>query len=511
MRCEPLFCRSFLLCLGLSLIAPALPVWAGEEPGPEPEVDVVAPEDVQPSDPPAGARVYQLEELTRLALKNAAVVEEHKARLRRAEWQSYRANNAWVPRVEATSLLAPVPANADPVRFDENIDEILALNIGPYFRQSLRVVMPVYTFGRISTARELADIGVDVAKVQSEQAILEHFFQIRQAYYGLQLGQAFKEILDDGGTMIRDQLEEMEDARDFGEATFDIADLRRLQIFNAEFETRELDNARLLELAAEGIRYLAGITGEVATPSLNVRRQVEPLESLEFYLNLAMERRPEIVQINRAVEARGLQRQLQRRNYYPNLFLAADFAYGWSTEDVAFQPICRRPDPGAECVPVENLFARPYSNPFNLLSFGIALGMNWQFDFVGQRGQLNEANAQLDEILAQRERAVGALRLDIMRIYREADHARQKIQIQERRYDAARRWRNQFGLTLEVAGGNIKDALDPLRAYYEARVAFLEAHHNYLVARAALARAVGLRDLADAQAGAGPVSDVPER
>jgi outer membrane protein TolC len=486
---------ALVVCLSLSALWPIGDVYAQEE-----DEDVISAEDVQPAEPPRGVRVYQLEELTRLALQNASVIEEHRARLKRAQWQAYRANNAWVPRVDATTLLAPVPANADPSRFDENLDDLLSLNIGPYLRQSVRVVMPIYTFGRIATAQELAEIGVDVAKVQAEQAILEHFFLLKQAYYGLQLSQAFQEILDEGGKLIGDQLEEMEDARDFGDATFDVADLRRLQIFNAEFEGRELDNARLSEIAAEGIRYLAGIEGTVATPALNVRRTPEPLEGLEHYMGIAMETRPEIVQINRAVEARQLQRKLQRRNYYPNIFLAGDFTFGWSTEDPALQPICRRPEPDAACVPVDNLFARPYTNPFSQLSVGIALGMSWQFDYVGQRGQLGEVDAQLDEIVAQRERAIGALRLDILRLYREADHARQKIAIAERRYDAARRWRNQVGLRLEIADGNLKDALDPLRAYYEARIAFLEAHHNYLVARAALARAIGLRDLADAGA-----------
>ncbi|MFU8804645.1 MAG: TolC family protein, partial [Bradymonadaceae bacterium] len=392
--------RPVVWLLGVGLFFSTTLAWADEP---------IEPDDVQPSPPPPDVRVYELDELTRLAIKNAAVVEEHRARIRRAEWQQYRANNAWAPRLESTSLLAPVPANADPTRFDENIDEILSLNIGPYFRQNIRVAMPVYTFGRISTAQELAEIGVDVAQVQSEQALLEHFFQIKQAFYGLQLSQAFGELLEEGGGMVKEHLEEMEDARDFGEATFDIADLRRLQIFNAELDSRILDNARLQELTAAAIRYLAGIEGEVATPAVDVRRTPEELESLEHYMAVAMERRPEIVQIDRAVEARGLQRKLRRRDYYPNIFVAADFGYGWSTEDVALQPICRRPDPDGPCVDVDNLFARPYANPLNMLSFGIALGMSWNFDFVSLRGQLGEADARYDEIIAQRERALGVV------------------------------------------------------------------------------------------------------
>ncbi|MBA2663935.1 MAG: TolC family protein [Bradymonadaceae bacterium] len=483
------------------VFAPALllaaSTWA-QQPG-EPPADKPAKATAVPA---AGAvRVYSLEELLRLANSNAAVIEEHKARIRRAEWRQYRANRAWGPRLESTTLLAPVPANADPTRFDENIDEILLLNIGPYVRQTLRVVVPVYTFGRISTAQELAELGVDVALLQAEQARLDHFFQLKQAYYGRQLSQAFAVLLREGDELVKENLARMEEARDFGEADFETADLRRLQIFNADLDTRILDNNRLGDLTAAAINYLAGIEGEARVITLDEGAPIAEIEALERYIALALIHRPEVVQLERAVQARELQQRLERRNFYPNIFVAADFGFGWSTEDVALQPVCRRVEPGGPCINAEDLFARPYANPFRTLTFGIALGMNWQFDVFGLYGQLQEVNAQRDETIAQRERALGAIRLEVTRQHREALDARRRIEIQGRRLDAARRWRNQFGATLKVGtGANISDAIDPLRAYYEARALYLEAHHNYLVARAALARAVGLQALEDAPA-----------
>lgn len=460
----------------------------------EAEEAAPAADEVQPEEEASAAPVYSLEDLLNLASKNAAVIEEHRAKIERAEWQEYRAHRAWTPKIEATTLLAPVPADADPSRFDNNLDEILNFNIGPFIRQSVRVVMPVYTFGRIATAKELAALGLDVAKVQAEQARQDHFFQLKQAYYGYQLSQAFAEMLKEGDKLVKENLERMEDEFDFGEATFDTADLRRLQIFNAELDGRILDNARLGDLTEAAIQYLAGVKGDLRVPEIEEDAELPGLATLERYWELAMEHRPEIVQLNRAVKARELAVKLEKRNYLPNIFLAADFGVGWSTEDVAMQRVCRMI--GDTCVNDETLFTRPYSNPFHSLTFGVALGASWQLDIFGTYGKVQETHAQYDETLAQRERALGALRLEITKKHREAMDNLRKIEIQSRALSAARSWRNQFGARLHVGRGtNMKDAIDPLRAYYEARVSYLEARHNYLVSRAALARAIGLHSI----------------
>lgn len=436
--------------------------------------------------------VYSLDELLKLAGKNAAVIKEHEAKIRHAEWQDYRARRAWTPQIEANTLLAPVPADADPSRIQNNIDEILSFNIGPFIRQTVRVMMPVYTFGRISTAKELAELGVDVAKLQAEQARQEHFFLVKQAYYGHQLSQAFAKLLQEGDKLVKENLERMEDEADFGDADFKAADLRRLQIFNAELDTRLLDNQRLGDLTAAAINYLSGVDGEYRVEPFDTDGDLLELDTFERYWELAQQHRPEIVQLDHAVHARELALKLERRNYYPNIFLAADFGVGWSTENVAMQRVCRQMSDGS-CVNDDTLFTRPYSNPFHSLTFGIALGMNWKLDFFGSHGKVQEAHALHDETLAQRERAMGALRLEIIKKHREAADNLQRVEIQRRAMSAARSWRNQFGAKLQVGRGeDLKDAIDPLKAYYEARVVYLEARHNYLVSRAALARSIGL-------------------
>lgn len=443
---------------------------------------------------------YGLDEVLERARRHEPLLQEHEARQDFAKAQQERADRAWWPTLTAQSLLAPVPAKADPTRIDRNIDEILALNLGPYFRQTARLTMPIFTFGRIKTAQELADLGVDVSQYQRQGALQDHLLRTRQAYYGRQLSRAFGELLAEGDELVKTTLDQMEEDRAFGEASFDVEDLRRLQIFNAELDVMLLDNGRLRDLTEAALRYLADLEGPIQVPALRAEEADLPLGELELYQELAREHRPEIQQLELAIRARELQADLARRDFFPNFFIAADFGYGWSTERPAMQRICRRTMEGEPCINSETLYARPYSNPFDTLTFGIALGMQWRFEFAQQQGKLKEARARYRQTLAQQERALGAIELEVEEAWRTAADARERMKIEERRLDVARRWRNQKGLQAEMSGGgDIKDALDPLKAYYEAQVSVLEAAHAYLAARAVLARAVGLEQLEEAE------------
>ena len=437
-----------------------------------------------------------LEEVEARARQSDDLQAEQQARRDHARWQSYRAERAWWPKLEAQTLVAPVPANADPSRIDENLDEILALNLGPLVRQTARVIVPVYTFGRLGLAQELAEVGVDVAEIQASEAVETQLLRARQAYFGRQLAEAFGSLLAEGESLVDETLSEMEDARDFGDADFSTEDLRRLQIFKAELDTMVLDNARLRDLSEAALRYFTEVDQPLSVPPLDPEQADLPLASLQACQSFAEANRPDLQKLEGAIRARELQTSLARREYLPNVFAAADFGFAWSTESPALQRVCRRAAPGEPCVNIDTLWTRPYANPLNSLTFGVALGLRWNFDFAQQRGKVGEADAKLAELKAQARRARGAVALEVEQAWRTAIDARERMHIEQRRLDAARRWRNQYGLSQQLSEStDMRDALDPLRAYYEAQVAVLESAHGYLDARARLARTIGAPSL----------------
>ena len=471
----------------------------------------------RPQDAPRAtpaAPLFSEAELVAAARANASVMDAEAARKRNAQWQLYRAKYAWAPKLQADSLLAPVPANTDVNDFGNNLSTITALNVGPYFKQTASLVLPLYTFGRINRAKALAEIGVENAGLEGRKAELELMFQVRRAYYGLQLARALDGMIKEGEGLVFDQLEKMEEARNFGEADFETKDFRKLQIFASEFETRVLDNQKLVTLGLAGMEYLTEQDVLLENiPALPMDEEPEPLEGLEYYRKLARKHRPEMLQLRAATRARDEELGLRRAEFFPNIFLAMNFSYGVSTEVIARTQVQREVD--GEFVDTD-LSSPPFSNPYNQLGLGVAVGMRWNFDFVQLYGKYRETEASVVRTQAQKLQAFGAIDLELQKLHLEAEQARKKIEIQSRRLEAARRWRDSLGISAELTGqglesAKISDAIDPLKAYYEAKLLHMQAIVEYKIARAALAQGVGLDDLSmsrgerlDAQEAAAP-------
>jgi outer membrane protein TolC len=448
-------------------------------------------------------RRYELETVVERARTNSDLLEEFEAKRDQAEWKKYRAKWAPAPKIDSLTTIAPVPANADPDRLQRNFDEIGALNIGPFVSHRLDLVVPVYTFGRISRLRELAEVGVDVADLKKREAQLNAIFQAKRAYYSLRLSATFEPMLQEGDQRIAERLQEMEDARDFGEADFDTEDFRKLQIFSAELDTRIVDNQKLEKVATSGLKYLAELDAEsVAVDPFEREKDVPEMASYQRYMAAAKEHRPDLAQLEHAVEARKLQVGVQRSKFFPEVFVSAGLRLGWSTEETALQAVCEGGPEPDECEDIPNRFARPDSDPLDRFSIRIGAGLRWNVDPVGQHGQMQQKQAQLRAIKAQRDRARGAVGIEIRKKYQDAADALEKIKINETRLQSARRWRDQLGLSLETSGADMSDmsdAIEPLKAFYQAKAKYFEARYQYLVARAALAQSIGVAELGDVE------------
>ena len=450
-----------------------------------------------------------LDKLLTRAVEREGFRRQYRKKIESARWRKYRADWARFPKLTTQTSLAPVPANADPDEISQNYDEIAALNIGPFLEQQLDVLVPLYTFGRIDNAQKLAEVGVDNEKIKRRRAMLDLFYQVKRAYFGLQLSTTLDDILSDGSQLLKDKLEDMQEARDFGTADFEIEDFRKLQLFDAELDTRRVDNQQIADVALEGMEFLTGVDkADVAVPQMETDGSLGEFKDKKYYLNFAYDNRPELIQLDKAVKARRLQRELAESELYPNLVLAGGLTYGWSTESAASRPVCTNED--GDCNEVQpNRYVRPFSNPLDRFSFNIGLGLQWKFDLPQQRGKLEQKRAQYQVILSQRRRARRAIELDVERLYMEATDARKKVEILKRKRHAAQRWKAQFGLSMQTAGAELKDAVDPLKEHFKAQGKYLKARFEYYMARASLAKAIGAKRLADSgQAKLGTLNEI---
>lgn len=415
------------------------------------------------------------------------------------ELRQKEAGWAYFPRIEVNSTLSVVPDNTDFNAVSGNIERFLALDIGPLSNTSLRVIFPVYSF-KIAPARELAAIGVEEGKVVTRKKRLELITQLREAYYSFQLGKMIMAVSQDGSMLIKEEIERMEEAREFGDGDVDIEDLRKLQLYDAELDAKSIDNERLIRLTKGALGVLAQLQPNAFdVPNFNEDIDTEAFPTLETCLALTRKHQPDLKRLDYGVAAREQQVELAEAQFYPDFFFAFDFGYSFSTvtspNQTGFVTDPDEIDPNTG-EPTQLPFElEPLFNPFNFRRFSFALGLRLQLDPASRYWRLKQAQAQRDETNSLRRAARQGMDLKIEKMWVEAhDHLR-KVAVLERRLKTAERWRNQVGIAYQSGGANLQDFLKPLQAYFEARLKLLQAQYDYKVAVAKLGKEIGVIDL----------------
>jgi outer membrane protein TolC len=219
--------------------------------------------------------------------------------------------------------------------------------------------------------------------------------------------------------------------------------------------------------------------------------EAPPMLPLDKVVSLAMENRPDVTLLDKAVEAREQKVDLEVAEFIPDLFFATEFGYGFSTSKAPPQHgeiTDERGDVTSFQLP--SLF-----DPYNFTRWSFAFGLRLRLDPANQYWKLKEAKAQRSETKALRRAAHEGIALEIEKQWVEVSDFLRKIEVNQRRFKAADRWRTQVAVAFQSGGAELKDFITPLKAYYEARLLLLQAKYDYRVGMSKLAELVGVTDL----------------
>jgi outer membrane protein TolC len=441
--------------------------------------------------PPPTGKVYALEDLVDRALsQNPSLVARKHAEIF-ANLRNSEANWAYGPMVKVESSFTVVPAEADVNQVQGNLEKYLDLDIGPFSSSTIRVVIPIYTFGKISAARDLAELGVDAERLKTKKERLKLITQTREAYYSLQLGKHIQAITADARTVIKEEIKRQNEAREFGDEEIDIPQLRKLQILDAESDVKAIDTERLIALTRAALGALTGLDpASFDVPAFDEDDDTGLLLSLAVYLELAREHRPDLALLDTLVTARQRQVDLELSRFYPDLFFAAEFRFGYSTEEA-------QPQEGFVVIDGKDrtLTVKPFSNPYNYTRFGFLVGARMDYSPSQRWWKYKQAQAKLAEARAQRTAASEGIDLQIEERWRETTDERRKIEAYRRSLKAADRWRKQVAIAFGSGGATLKNFLEPIKAWFNARLKLLEAQYNFRVNLAKLGELVGLTNI----------------
>ncbi|HEY0711121.1 MAG TPA: TolC family protein, partial [Polyangia bacterium] len=201
---------------------------------------------------PADAKTYNLQELLDLANRGNLGLAASAQGTKKIEAQLSEARRSWMPTGELLSLVAPVPEvrcepvagiAGDPREFcvRTNITETSTNFSGLFSRTELRLVQPLFTFGKISAGKEAATHGVAASKSQTQGVAADLGFNIRRAYYGVKLAREILATFEEGNEYLDDAQKRIE--KQLSEGTGDVtpSDRLRLRTVRAEIEVRRLE------------------------------------------------------------------------------------------------------------------------------------------------------------------------------------------------------------------------------------------------------------------------------
>lgn len=442
------------------------------EPGPLPPVELAQQGEsifeVQDKVPLDGSVSFSLKNCIDLALERSRKLRAAGYDIEAAKGQLSEAKALLWPVLEYQYRIAPVPKDVDNALNDFFSGQVTLFN-----SINILIAMPVMTFGKIPTAKRMAEGGVEAARINEAKARETTVYQVKQLYYGVQMAKEMIHLLDDAVEKIDNKLadEEAKEIKDI-----EPYDIMQLKLTKVDLERRAQEARQNLELANEGLRIQLDL--EPGTPveleSENLKPVPIALNEEKSFVDTAVELQPEAKLLDIGVNTKRLQYKMEKLKLLPNAGFGFYFDLGRTTGFVA-----NVVDTGA------------YNDPFNYTRAGIGLQFKGNLDFHGSYGRIKKARAEYYK--AALEGVVGrrALRLDIKKAHLSASRARDDVIRARKAQSIARQMVFTTKINNDMGLGDNQKYGDALKAYLLMRGLYFKAIYDYNMSVADLSQRVG--------------------
>ncbi len=200
---------------------------------------------------------------------------------------------------------------------DVNFD----LEIGSVYSVGVNVAQPIYMGGKISSAVRLAEIGIDVARLEQTRTETEVVQDAEQAFFTyikvgkmVEAAKAYNDVVDELHRTVENLLKG-------GMCTKN--DLLRVEVKQGEAQMAMLKANNGLTLARMNLCYIIGLP--MTTAELEVVDSFDAEQSVSAELDVT--NRAEFTMLEKSVEAKELEVKLAQSDFLPSLTAMANYGY----------------------------------------------------------------------------------------------------------------------------------------------------------------------------------------
>jgi len=423
-----------------------------------------------------GAHQYSLPECLALADRNFPNLWAARARLAFAHAQLEEAK--WTPWFQwsAQSNFGVIPALQGTVIYPQSTvysRNVSALgNLQPFFGFGLNGLVPLYTFGKIESAREAAEANVRVNEWDMEKWRQQMRMDARRAFYGLQLARDAKYVLQDALDRLNKALDGVTDKLAKGDQSVSDIDRLRMETQRQNLLAQFLQAPKGEAYALAGLRFLTGVEASFDIVDEPLKLPDRPLVSIAQYLAAARILRPDVNMARSAIVARKAMLDANRAKFFP------DFGLGLGANFIS--------TPSA--IPQQNVWA---SDGFNGFGYYFAFGLRWGLDLLPQVARTQQAESQLEESRALVRLALGNAAYEVEKAYADAVEAKGREEAYDKAEHKAKEWVSVVQDHIDLGTWSEGSLWEPLRYYMDSRVNHLYALMDYNLALSNLALTSG--------------------
>jgi outer membrane protein TolC len=335
-------------------------------------------------------------------------------------------SRAWTPHIEMTTVGGPSPeirCNPSPENCVETTPTEKRIGFeGIFFHLEASVVMPVYTFGKISAGTRAAEAGIRAADALAAAAEAQAVLDASRAYYGVKLARELLLMLDEGAEALDSEIERIDDQIKKGKGDVTESDRHRLKALRAELDARVSEARRGERMALAGVRFFVG-----GADGADADVDDAPLAAVEADLPTREEARARSASraqkqaADAGVAAAGELVAVEKARWFPDLVAVGQttFARSSSTDDP------------------KNAF---YSDPFNVTSFSIGVALRWAIDPFSRPTKIAQARADEKKAVATAKFAETGVAAEAEKAWADASDARDRLTATRRGEKEARAW-----------------------------------------------------------------------
>ena len=436
----------------------------------------VAAQAIADDAPPVG-RVYHVDEFTQAAIlrypglkANAADIDVAQARLQEAKMSPFM-------QFQGTARFFVAPGARGTSTFSPDPQVPWANRWGPGGELGIEGGIPIYTFGKYRAGKKAATAGISAAEYERDRTLARVVFDVRRAYFGTQLSLDLQAMISEGKDKLRTAVDKLRTRLEADDPRVKQTDYWRLVSALSEIESRESEALRLEASARAALEILSGIKPAIV-PECPLEAVKSELIELGDQVDLALESRPEVHQLEAARTAKDANLTVKRAGYLPDIVLALRAT------------IARTPG----ITDIQNPYVIDRGNFAGAFAGLIA---QWKLDFGGTNARVKAAKAEIESLKAKTAEAEQGIEIEVTGLYEALQDAKRRLGSWTRSEKETRMWFVSAGQGYEVGTTTAMDLVDSIQAYFSARSKRLMATAEYNLAIAGLEKATNMPMVAE--------------